>query len=161
MISAYILKLTVCICRTSVFSCSIASREALSCSIFWRMSFACSVRASATSAGVSKEIRRCLISSREKPFFIVVLQGTDGDAHFPGCFADCHKSCRYCPIFCHDRLPPDMYYKSLRSVTNKAFLENFQGGRDFGAFHGWVKAQLLLGRMLYFLKKRYGIFVKM
>ena len=65
--SAYFLKLTVCICNTSAFNCSIAVKEAVSCSIFLRMSSACSVRAFATSVGVSKEIKRCFISSKENP----------------------------------------------------------------------------------------------
>ena len=67
IMSAYFLKLTVCICKTSAFNCSIAIKESLSCSIFLRRTSACSVRALATSSGFFKEIKRLFISLREKP----------------------------------------------------------------------------------------------
>ncbi len=45
MMSAYFLKLTVCICSTSAFSASRAARDSASASIFWRIEAACSVSA--------------------------------------------------------------------------------------------------------------------
>ena len=67
MMSAYFLKSTVFICSTSVRSAVSSRRASVRSSNFSRSAVACSSKTFATSSGVSKGMRRFLMSPKEKP----------------------------------------------------------------------------------------------
>ena len=77
----------------------------------------------------AKPIDYILFQSTGGDFFVIVLQCTDSNSQLLSSLSDCHKPMRYCSVFCHNDLPPVMYYTLLRCVTYKTFKKNF--GRDF------------------------------